>query len=238
MQKVRNALDACDDGCPNLHYTTVVASGDVRELRGHSLVCFNDGGCRSLLCILSAASTHYGVLRTLLNHGYRAIRSHSVVAAIDKALGAGDFRALIEITKVRDFVALLMNDLDSSYEQQSATVAASASVLRNVEARLLIKHAQVISDLEKEIDDDPEHACCSCERLHQRKSVTRVKLSDNLGTEVWPALKAYISEQNPRAAHRVLYMCNYCKPLIKKDRMPARCVLNGLQTVPIPLKLA
>ena len=89
------------------------------------------------------------MLRTLLNHVYSAIRSHSVVAAIDKALGAGDFRALMEITKVRDFVALLTNDLNSSYEQQSATVAASTSVLRNVEARLLIKHAQVISDLEK-----------------------------------------------------------------------------------------
>ena len=169
-------------------------------------MCFNDGGCRSRLRKLSAVSTHYSVLRTLLSHVYSAIRSHSVVVAIEKAVGAGNFRALMKIIKVRDFVALLTNDLDSSYEQQSATVAASASVIRNVEARLLIKHAQVISDLEKEIDDDPEHACCSCERLHQRKCVTRVKHSDNLGTEVWPALKAYILEQNPRAADRVLHL--------------------------------
>ena len=109
----------------------------------------------------------------------------------------------------------------------SLPLAASASVIRYVEAHLFIKHAQVISGLEKEIDD-PEHVCCSCECLHQRKCVTRVKHSDNLGTEVWPALKAFILEQNPRAADRVLYICNYCKPLIKKDRMLARCVLNGL----------
>ena len=26
--------------------------------------------------------------------------------------------------------------------------------------------------------NDPEHACCSCERLHQKKSVSRVKCTD------------------------------------------------------------
>ena len=87
------------------------------------------------------------------------------------------------------------------------------------------------SDLDKEIDDDPEHACCSCERLHKRKSVMRVKYSDNLGSTVWPAFKAFIVEQNPGANEQVLYMCNYCKPLVKKDEMPPRCVLSGLQTI-------
>ena len=88
--------------------------------------------------------------------------------------------------------------------------------LKNVESQLLITHAQVINDLEKEIDDDPEHPFCSCERLHQRKSVTRVKLSDNLGSEVWSDLKAFILEHNPNANEQVLYMCQYCKLLIKK----------------------
>ena len=79
---------------------------------------------------------------------------------------------------------------------------------------------------------------CSCDRLHQRKSVTKVNLSDNFGSKVWPALKAFIVEHNPDAKQQVLYMCNYCKPFIKQDVLPARCVLNGLQTVPIPSELA
>ncbi len=29
-------------------------------------------------------------------------------------------------------------------------------------------------------------------------------------------------------------MCNYCKPIVKRNKLPPRCVLNGLQTVPIP----
>ena len=32
-------------------------------------------------------------------------------------------------------------------------------------------------------------------------------------------------------------MCNYCKPKIKADVLPPRCVLNGLETVPIPSEL-
>ena len=68
--------------------------------------------------------------------------------------------------------------------------------------------------------------------------MTRVSLSDNLGSKVWPALKAFIVEHNPDANKQVLYMCNYCKPLIKQDILLARCVLNGLQTVPVPPELA
>ena len=50
-------------------------------------------------------------------------------------------------------------------------------------------------------------------------------------------LKA-ISEQNPNAGDQVLYMCNYCNPLIKKNVLPPRCILNGLHVVPIPEELA
>ena len=32
---------------------------------------------------------------------------------------------------------------------------------------LTIAHAALIAAFEKEIYDFPEHACCSCERLHQ-----------------------------------------------------------------------
>ena len=242
MQKLRNALDACDDGCPNQHYTKSVARGDsdneVVDLQGHPLVCFNDGGCcGSRLRILRAASTHHGVLRTLLNHVHSAIASHLGVLNIDKALHTGDLHALMEVTKVRDFAGLLANDLDSRYEQ-CAPVAKARSLLRNVEAQLLLAHAHVIADFEKEVDDDPEHACCSCERLHQRKSVTRVRLSDNLGSSIWPALKAFILERNPDANDQVLYMCKHCKPLVKRDNLPARCVLNALETVPMPPELA
>ena len=33
-------------------------------------------------------------------------------------------------------------------------------------------------------------------------------------------------------------MCNYCKAAIKNNKLPPRCILNGLETVPIPPELA
>ena len=62
-----------------------------------------------------------------------------------------------------------------------------------------------------------------------------VRLSDDLkNSDVWSELKLYIQSNTPDVAAKVLYMCSYCKALIK----PARCVLNGLQTVSIPPELA
>ena len=139
-------IDTCDDGCPNQHYSWAVSRDDhgwgVIQLQGHPLVCFNDGECHSQLRILRAASIHYSVLRTLLYHVYTARRSHLCVVSIDKALSAGDFHSLMEITKVQDFADLLSVDLDSSY-QQSADDAVTLSVPQSLHTQLLIKHAHI-----------------------------------------------------------------------------------------------
>ena len=52
------------------------------------------------------------------------------------------------------------------------------------------------------------------------------------------ALIAFTQQKDAPTANTQLYMCNYCKPKVKRGHMPARCVLNGLQTVPIPPELA
>ena len=110
VQEVRHALDTCDD-CPN---------GDTSEYsilhrKGHPLICSLDTGCESKLRILRAASTHYPVLRKFLHDVHTAIRSHLCVCDIDKAMCAGDFHALMEITKITDFETMLTNDVESSY---------------------------------------------------------------------------------------------------------------------------
>jgi hypothetical protein len=47
------------------------------------------------------------------------------------------------------------------YSEQCANSADSGIVRPGIEIHLLIKHAQLITELEKEIDDYPEHVCCS-----------------------------------------------------------------------------
>ena len=62
-------LLACDDGCPNTHYSKVVhETDDCGETdvprKGHSLLCFLDSNCKSMLRILILASAHYPTLRS------------------------------------------------------------------------------------------------------------------------------------------------------------------------------
>ena len=97
MPVVRQALDACDDGCPNYH--------SINRL-GHPLVCSNNGGCKSQLRILRAASTHFPVLRKFLHEVHIAIKNHMNVFEIDKALCAGDYRMLMVITKMYEFTPI------------------------------------------------------------------------------------------------------------------------------------
>ena len=165
---------------------------------------------------------------------YTALRSHKLISAIDEALSAGDFHKLMEVAGIQTFESLIHIDMDSRYEQCAATDLRQP----DLEDKLLSTHVVLISKFEKEIYDFPENVCCSCERLYQRKAVSVVKLSDDFKSEVWSQLKGFLLQNNPSAINDILYMCNYCKPMIKRDKMPSRCVLDGLQTVPIPKELA
>ena len=164
--------------------------------------------------VLRAASTHYPVLRKFLQQSSSARTSHKYIFDIDKALCTGEYHRLMEITQSNGFESLISNDGEASYEQ-CTDVAGGDLVLRqpNLEAQLLISHAELISQLEDEVQDFPEYACCrcQCERLHQRKSLTRINLSDDLSHDVWPHLKSYMLEQTPDAGDHVLFMCKYCR---------------------------
>ena len=43
---------------------------------------------------------------------------------------------------------------------------------------------------------------------------------------------------DPDVVGKELYVCKYCRPLLNKDKVPNRCILNGLITEPIPNELA
>ena len=237
MDQVRIALDSWDRGCPNGHYYVKVLDtetfgdfGTIRR-RGHPLVCFNDGGCDSKIRILRAASTHYPKLRTFLHYLHNAIRSHVTVREIDQFLGAGNFCVLMQMCEVETFECLLC---DREWRNLEATDTEPTFS----ESRLLVANAILINDYEKQLLDDPDHVCCSSERLHRRKSVSKLLVSGNLGSIVWPKLKAFILQNNETEETDTLFMCTFCKSRITNDTMPPRCVLNGLQSVTVPAELA
>ena len=239
VEEAREALAKCDLGCPFVHSTKLVGSTPV-ALKGHPIVCYTGDSCTSTLRILRAASTHFPVLRKFLVHVTTALSCHKIVCSIDSALQCGNYKKLMQITGINKIELLLRNNVAERYQQLNVDDCPhSLFKSPTLEMDLAIAHAALIAAFEKEIYDFPEHACCCCERLHQRKSVSVVRLSDDfISSDVWSELKLYIQSNTPDVATKVLYMCSYCKVLIRKNRMPARCVLNGLQTVPIPPELA
>ena len=243
MKELRDALDSCDDGCPNAHYSVrdldwvwVGQFGSVKRL-GHPLLCTNDRGRTSKLRILRAASTHFRKLRKFLIELHSAIKSHVHVVEIDQHLCAGSVKSLMEILKLTEFHSLLSIDVESAYVQPINADSNKPAHVLSRESQLLLTNATAIKAYEKKVREDPDCACFSCERLFVRSGVSKVKLSDELGSEVWPRLKAFVMKQNKPVSSNVLYMCKDCKPRIMSDELPARCVLNGLETVPLPVEL-
>ena len=54
---------------------------------------------------------------------------------------------------------------------------------------------------------------------------------------MWKTLKRRISDKNSHAAILTHYVCQYCRPILNKNKMPCRCVLNGLETEEVPDEL-
>ena len=234
IEKVRQALAQCDMGCPCGHYTKLMGSLPV-DLKGHPIVCYSGDYCTSTLRILRAASTHFPVLRKFLAHVTSALSAHRIVCDIDNALKNGNHQRLLQITQIE---SLLSCNVEQNYQKLTPVQFSDLALRRpNLEVELAIAHAALIAGFEKEIHDFPEHVCICCERLHQRKSVSVVSLSHDFNSEIWRELKAHILKYHPTVPGQVLYMCYYCKCRVRGGIMPARCVLNGLQTVPIPPEL-
>ena len=83
-----------------------------------------------------------------------------------------------------------------------------------------------------------EDACCSCECLLQHKDVTSLKNSaTKFKSGLWQHVKNHASKHNPEVCFDTLWVCQFCRVLVNKDKLPSWCVLNGLESEPIPAEL-
>ena len=158
------------------------------------------------------------------------LSSHRCIASLDKTLSAVDFQALLAITKTDGFEGLFNgNGVTAKNQECDHQTNCAGAVFSDTPLEVL--HEDLISANEELVQTDPAHVCCSCEQLHKRRNVSQVSFSETeLGTDVLPRLNAFILERDKTASKQVLFMCIYC---IKIDKLPPRCVLNGLETVEI-----
>ena len=85
--------------------------------------------------------------------------------------------------------------------------------------------------------DYHSHPCLCCEQQFKRSQVAEVDVQHFKETNVWLRIVAYAILTNPDFGQDPVYLCHYCRPKVKNDIMPGRCVLNGLQTASLPDEL-
>ena len=168
---------------------------------------------------------------------YCAKKYHQQILDIDLALGAADFNLLAAAAGISDFAQFFQSDVEQDDSQAVASFMQPG--MPGLEAKLQLEHVTVITQFEEEVHDDPEYACCRCERLNQRKTVTSMKNSANkFSSPMWQQLKQHILQQDKDAKIDSLFVCQYCQPCLNSNSMPSRCLLNGLATEPVPGELA
>ena len=76
-------------------------------------------------------------------------------------------------------------------------------------------------------------------RLMFRNNVTKFRYGvEKFKSPAWNKLNQHLITIDPDVVGRKLYVCKYCRPLLNKDKVPNRCILNGLITESIPNDLA
>ncbi|KAL5494094.1 hypothetical protein EMCRGX_G015366 [Ephydatia muelleri] len=234
IEDLRAGLDGLDSGCSHVHtdITLKLHSGFIEQL-GHPIYC-ELPECSSPLRVIRAAMPHFPVLRIFTRLLYKARKCHMTILAIDSALSCGNIDELIPFLGLK----AKFSDLFSEDGVEHAVVSEdhSSSGLGCIERDLKVTHADLIAELQSKFNDDAEFACCSCERLCQRKQVSHVNFSlDKYKTDAWQRTKALVLQNG--VTEQLLYICQYCRPFLNKNTIPARCVLNGLVTEPTPPEL-
>jgi len=114
----------------------------------------------------------------------------------------------------------------------------SSKGLPHIERDLEIKHALLFKKYRDKLHNDPEYPCCSCERLFTRSSVTQFTFDAKNSIIINGLYLKPIYQNKMKVMPIKFIVCFHCCPIINQNKLPARCVLNGLQTEPIPKELS
>ena len=209
------------------------------ERKGHPLACHLPGSsCESKLRVLTSAAAHYPKLAAFQKDVYSARREHFIIQNVDKAIDSKDYKSLLEICGT-SFQHLFKKQALSPGQSESQNDVQPVSPLRipHLEAQLLIEHAKIIKQFDKQVHDYAIHPCACCERLYKKSCVKEVYFDDFQPNDVWLTIKAYAILSCPDVGDDPVYLCDFCRPKVKAGIMPGRCVINGLESPPIPKEL-
>ena len=142
--------------------------------------------------MLTAAVAHYPKLAAFQKDIFSARREHFILKNIDKAIGSKDYISLLEICGA-SFQNLFKRQAPATVQSESQSNFQPMSPLRipHLEAQLLIEHAKVIKQFDKQMHDYAIHPCACCERLYGTSCVTEAYFNDLQPNDVWLTIKVY-----------------------------------------------
>ena len=183
----------------------------------------------------------YPVLQKMLYNVYMARKCHFTVAAIGNALSTSYYEDMFKFAKVQDYHQLigerLYQDLGKC-DHSSEPILASEGLV-DIEKVLQVKRAKVFDAYREKLKDDPEYACCSCERLLTKSSVKQLTAdTQKFSPDQWTTLKAYLALRDDNFNSKIYYVCIHCYPWLNKNILPDRCVLNRLYVEPVQQELS
>ena len=209
-----------------------------QEKKGHPLVCHLLGSeCKSPLRILRTAVVHFPLLGDFQGQVYTCLAQFKVIRDIDLGIHNNDYQLLLQACGVT-FETMFKQTLDASKPSGDGSTLDTPFRVSHLEAALLSEYDTVIERYDKKVRDYALHVCICCERLFRCKQCTKLGFDDFQDKLVWLGIKAFALMSNPDLdEEQRVFLCSHCKPKIKGNDMPARCVLNGLETVPLPNEL-
>ena len=194
------------------------------SLQGHPLECYlYSPPCASDFLYLRILAPHFPTIRRIVMTIYELRRNNTKITEIETALWHGHLEKVLEI------VNEALTDQLRQYD-----VTAKVLVEKDIYKKAFSKFNKRCLDLAK-------YPCISCDKLSFERECRRIdRLEVVPSNRRWQNLLNIVNSRPDFDDNLPTgYICNYCLGYFKSNRLPPRCVLNGLDfgTVPEEIKI-
>ena len=195
------------------------------SLQGHPLNCYlSSPPCTSDLLYLRILAPHFPTIRSIVMAIYEVWRNNTRILEIERALQYGHLDKVLDIVQEARTTRLRQYDV-------------STSVLN--EQDIYETYKKSFSKLYETCQDVPKYPCISCDKLcYQRDCSHMDRLRIVPSNRHWENLLEFTKTRPcfddglPNG-----YICDYCLRYFRSDKLPPRCILNGLDFGVVPKEI-
>ncbi|XP_044742220.1 uncharacterized protein LOC123303484 [Chrysoperla carnea] len=179
------------------------------------------------IVFFNSLKAHFPKMRTLVRQLYQMKANYKKIREIDSALDIVDEDKLLVFGNPENFQInkqVCLVDFDDI-----------TSDMNLPEDEIFKKYNNSFSDMTKKCLDTPKNECISCQKLFCLAQLRKLSaLRKPIESNVWERLKRFIEEKKITSSN---FICRLCLDYIRKNILPANCILNDLYVGEIPNEL-